>query len=609
MNRPLKIFRWRAVGPLLLFLVLLVVLYFLFAERLARTETESTLSDALGTEVDLASFRIREQDAAVDLGGLAIADPRNPARNLLEAGSITIDLDPVPLAEKKIVIDDLRLAGLRFLTARKTPARPADPNSPAGRLLRETEQWARDKFQFPRLVLGRIDTVKSLVLNPAQLGTVQAATALVGRVDSTRTAFEQSLSELQVKPLVDSSTALVTRLSGTDPKQLGVVGAKNAIAEVQKAIDRIKQTRAQLQGLETSAKASLGSLQQGLQDVDAARQRDYAFAKGLLNLPSFDAPNIGASLFGSQSMDYFQEALYYARIVQRYVPPGLQPWNRPGPKRVRMDGTTVEFPQQKSYPRFLLRKGELDLATGAADANRFQAKLTGITSQPALYGRPATVEAGGRLAGESPVAISLVALSRHFGKSPTDSIVASVRGVTLPPISIPGLPYAVHPGRSVVGFAFSLAGDRLAGAWEISSDSASWHADSTLRQSASPVQSTIWKVVSGLTELRVSAELGGTVEHPTLRVSSNLDDAVAARLKGLVGEELARAEQQARDAVDQLVGSQVAALQDRVTALQAQTFARLPVEAGQLDEVQKKLETELRRLAGSAAGGLRLPKL
>ncbi len=609
MKRPLKIFRWRAVGPLLFFGLVLVVLYLLFADRIARRETEATLSETLGTEVDLASLRIRETDAAVDLGGLQIADPRNPDRNLIEAGTITVDLDPVPLAEKKIVIDELRLSGLRFLTARKTPARPADPDSPAGKLLRETEQWARDKFNFPRLALGRIDSARSLVLNPDQLATVKAAKSLVATVDSTRTAFEQSLADLQVKPLVDSSTALATRLARSDPKQLGVAGVKTAIDDARRAIDRVKQARTKLAALDTTARKSFGLLQQGLQDVDAARQRDYAFAKGLLQLPSFDAPNIGASLFGTPSTDYFQQALYYAQLVRRYVPPGLQPWNRPGPARVRMAGTSVEFPREKTYPRFLLRKGDLDLATGAAGANQFKASFGGITSQPGLYGRPATLAASGRLAGEHPVGVDLALLSRHFGSAPKDSLVAAIQGVSLPAIAFPGLPIAVNPGRSSVSFAFSLAGDRIAGSWEVTSDQATWSADSNRLSAASLVEGTIWKVVSGLTRLHVRADLGGTVSNPTLKVSSNLDEAIAARLRGLVGEELAKGEQRARDAVDSLVGQQVTALRGTVTELQTQALQRLPVEKGQLDEVQKRLETELKRLAGSAAGGLTLPKL
>lgn len=609
MSKKFRIFRWKAVGPLLLFLVLLVVFWIIFADRIARSQAESNLSETLGTEVDIASLTIRESDAAVDIGGLAIADPRNPMKNLFEAGTITFDLDPIPLTEKKIVVDQVKLSGLRFLTARKTAARPADPNSPAGRLLGETRAWAKEKFQFPKLALGRIDSVKSLVLNPEQLGTVQAAKSFLGKVDSTRDAFEQGLASLQIKQLVDSSTALANQLAKTDPKTLGLAGVKTSITSVQKSIDRIKQAKTQLETLEKSAKTSIGTLQQGLADVNAARLKDYAFAKGLLQLPSFDAPDIGSSLFGEESTDYFQQALFYAKVAEKYIPPGLQPWNRPGPKRTRMAGTTVEFPKEKEYPRLLLRQGDVDLATGSNAQNTFKASFANITSQPALIGKPATLVASGRVTGDSPISVDLSALSRHFGSSPKDSLQAKVAGVSLPAIPFPSLPFAVNPGKSSLGLSFSMAGDRIAGAWEITSDQVTWSADSTRLKSASLVESTVWRVISGLNQLQVRAELSGTVSSPSIKVSSNLDDAIAARLRGLVGEELAKGEAKARAAVDQLVDQQVTALQAKVSDLQTQALARLPVEKGQLDGVQKQLDTQLKRLAGSATGGLKLPKL
>jgi uncharacterized protein (TIGR03545 family) len=609
MSRRFKVFRWKAVGPLLLFLVLLVVLWIIFADRIVRAQAESNLSETLGTEVDIASLTIRESEAAVDIGGLAIADPRDPMKNLFEAGVITIDVDPVPLTEKKIVIDQVKLSGLRFLTTRKTPARPADPNSPAGRLLGETRAWAKEKFQFPKLALGRIDSVKSLVLNPQQLGTVKAAQTLLGTVDSTREAFEQGLASLQLKQLVDSSSALASQLAKTDPKSLGLVGVKNAVTSVQKSIDRIKQAKGQLETLEQSAKSSLGVLQNGLAEVNAARLKDYAFARGLLQLPSLDAPDIGASLFGEQSTDYFQQGLYYAKIAQKYLPPGLQPWNRPGPQRTRMAGTTVEFPKEKEYPRFLLRQGDVDLATGNSAENTFKASFANITSQPALLGRPATLSASGRIAGDTPISVDLSALSRHFGTAPKDSMQARVAGVSLPAIPFPGLPFGVNPGKSTLGLSFSMAGDRLAGSWEINSNQVTWKADSTRLQSAGIVESTIWRVISGLNQLQVRAELSGTIDHPSIRIHSNLDDAIAARLRGLVGEEVAKAEAKARAAVDKLVDQQVNALQARVSDLQTQAFARLPVERSRLDGVQQQLDTQLKRLAGSATGGLKLPKL
>ncbi len=606
---PFKLFRWRAIGPLLLFFLLLVVLWVAFADAIARRQAEASFSEMLGTQVDIGRLTIRETEAAVELDRLAIADPRDPNRNLIEAGSVVIDLDPVPLAEKKLVIDRLSLNGLRFLTARKTPARPADPNSPAGRLLSQTSTWAREKFQLPSLVMGRVDSARSLALDPGQLGTVKAAEALAGRVDSTRQAFEESLGQLQIQALVDSSKALVTQLSALDPKKLGVAGVQRTVSSAQQAIDRLQRTESRLKDLEQSAKTSLGALQQGLEEMEAARERDYAFARSLLQLPGLSAPDVSAALFGAPSLSYFETALGYARIVERYVPPGLQPWKRPGPTRTRLDGTTVEFPKTAEYPRFLLKQGDVDLTVGGPVPGTLKATARGITSQPALVGMPATVGIEGVLGPQRQVGVQVAAMARHFGSAPKDSLAAHITGVSLPTIRFPGLPFGVDPGASTLSASFSLAGDRIQGSWEVVSSRATWLADSTRLKSPSLAEGIIWRVISGLTTLRVRADLGGTIEHPTLAIRSNLDEAIASQLRALVGEEVAKAERRAREAVDRLVAQQADAAQARMAGLAAQVTERLPLERSQLDAVQKEVEAAVRRLTRGAAGGLTLPRL
>ena len=607
----MKIIRWKAIVPLLLFLAVLVALYVLFADNFVRRQIESNASETLGSEVDLGFLQIRESDAAVDMGGLQLASPVDPLKNLLEADKIVLDLDPVPLAEKKLVLDQFTLSGMRFNTVRKRPARPAPADSPARKLYGETVQWAQRSFQIPQLTLQKFDTLKNLVLDPSQLGTVKAADALVNRADSLKTAFQTELAALQLKPLLDSSTALANRLAKSDPKKLGVAGAAQTAQQIKTSLDRIKQAKAQVLALQKSGEQSVALLGQGLQEVDLARQRDYDFAKGLLQLPTIDAPNISQALFAQQSVDYFQQALYYAQLAQKYLPPGLRPLNRPGPKRFRMKGTTVDFPKEHEYPKFLLRQGNVDFAvTSGSKTGDLKASFAGFTSQPALYGKPATLDATGHLTlGDSPVGVRLGAVLDHLGAVSKDSLSARLENVPIPDITIPGLPFSVLPGKGAAEFAFAMRGDRLAGRWNIRANDARWTADSGKVKSFSLVENTIWRVVSGLSELRVTAELGGTVTQPTLAVSSNLDDAIANQLRALVGEELAKGEVKARAAVDRLVEAKIGPARARVDQFKSQAAELLGLEKNQLDGLQTQLEAQLKRFTGGVTGGIKLPKI
>ena len=68
----------------------------------------------------------------------------------------------------------------------------------------------------------------------------------------------------------------------------------------------------------------------GVTGLDEARKKDYAFAKSLLKLPTFSAPDIGNAFFGKVSLERFQQALYWAELARHYMPPGLLPrdWRR-----------------------------------------------------------------------------------------------------------------------------------------------------------------------------------------------------------------------------------------------------------------------------------------
>ncbi|HET7468964.1 MAG TPA: TIGR03545 family protein [Gemmatimonadales bacterium] len=603
----LRIFRWKAIGPLLGLLLLLGVLLWLFAEPIARQTTEEASTELLGTEVNVGRLDLLPRQASVDLGALQVADPLEPRRNLLEADRIVLKLNPEALTEKKLVVERLALQGMRFGTPRKRPARPVTGDGFAPRALRAVREWGQ-RFDVPLLQLTPIDTIKALVLNPSQLGTVQAAQGLLARADSTRQALEGGFQGLDVKGTVDSAHALADRLGKTDPRSLGLDGTRQAIQSVQQTLKRLDQARQQVAALDRNVKAGVQLLGSGVQGLDEARRRDYAFARSLLKLPSISSPDIGSAFFGKVSIDRFQQALYWAELARHYMPPGLLPREDPGPKRLRASGSTVRFPKARSWPSFLLQVGQVDFTIDAGLLKgAYAATVQGLTSAPALYGKPMIVSARRDAPGSAIAGLDVGAIVDHRTSTVRDSVAARLRGVQLPAFGIPGLPFRLAPGAGSVNLNFLRRGDQLAGRWAIGSNQVSWALDSA--GARSQLEQVVWRVLSGLKQLDVSAELGGTVTAPKLSVRSNLDDALAERLKAVVGEEVAKAEAMARAKVDSLVNDKVQPVKQRITALQADATKRVGDQQAQLDKVQAELEAQLKRLTASLAPGIKLPKI
>jgi uncharacterized protein (TIGR03545 family) len=405
---------------------------------------------------------------------------------------------------------------------------------------------------------------------------------------------------------VDSARALAERLVNANPAQLGIAGTRDAVLSVRRTLQDIDTLRGRIEGLKRSGEEGINRLKNGIAAVDQARQKDYAFARSLLQLPSFAAPDIGAALFGPVSIERFEKAVYWAELAQRHLPPGLAPQSRPAPKRLRMDGTDVAFPRERAYPSFLLRDGAINVAFSAfGGTHTFEAKASGITSQPALYGRPAMVSSSGRIGGSHPMNLLAGAVIDHTRLPTRDSARARLDGVPLPNFSLPGLPFRVEPGAGSSDLAFSLRGNQVAARWALRTENAIWQVDSTGASKLGTLEGLIWRVLSGLRQLDVTAELKGSLRAPQFSVHSNIDQAIADQVKSLLGEEVQAAEKRVRAEVDKLVAQKVEEVGKQVDLVTTEARTLVTGAEQELNTVKAELESRLKSLTGGLGGVLR----
>jgi hypothetical protein len=170
----------------------------------------------------------------------------------------------------------------------------------------------------------------------------------------------------------------------------------------------------------------------------------------------------------------------------------------------------------------------------------------------------------------------------------------SVGGIRLPAFQVPALPLRLDPGDASTQLGFNLRGDTIHARWGLRSSNVRWARDSALAHSV--VGDLIWRTVSGISNLEVEARISGPLAHPQLAVRSNLDQAIAARLRAVLGEEVAAAERRLRAQVDALVDAKVGPVRARVKELQTQVLDQVAQQRARLDELQRSLEQRLREL-------------
>jgi uncharacterized protein (TIGR03545 family) len=604
-RRP-KIFRWQGILPLLVVGTLAIGGWVVFGDRVARGTLSEAGTKAFGAEFSIADMTIRTFSTTVEMRGVTLADPFDSTRNLVEVGRLSMQLEPRPLLEKKVVVKRLSIADVRTGTRRGTPARAVAGGGFAPRALAEVQRFAQ-QFKVPLLSLTPIDTLKAIALDPTQLKAVQAALSLGRRADSTKSSIEQAYAGLRLQETIDSSAALAARLQGSNVRTLGVDGARTAIADVRRARARVDSARGRVERMVADAKRGVDSLQAGARALDDARREDYEFARGLLKLPSLETPDIGAALFGKVTIDKLQQALYWSTLARKYAPPGLLPRESEGPKRMRRSGSTIHFVTPESYPRFLLRRANISVVgSGESGSGNYGMAASDITSDPAIVKQPTrfAVRRTGR--GGRVDSLRINGSLDHVAARPTEIVNASGTGVQLPPLVVPAIPYKMDPGRGSSELRFVLDGNQLSGRWSVRSSNVSWTLDSARARRLNTIETLVARVLTGVRELELTAEVSGTISEPRLAIRSNLDRQVAERLRSVAGEEIAVAEGKMRAQVDRLVEEKSAPVKARINEIRAESERRVADARARLDEEKRKLEERLKSL-GSGLGLPRLP--
>jgi len=604
----MKRVRLKGLIPLVLFLVAFVVAIWLLLDPLVKWGVEDVGTELVGAKVDLASADVHLFKGSVTLNGLQVTDPAHPMTNLVQAEQIVADVSLAPLLEKKLVLDTVAVRGVRFGTPRKTSGALANPGPNTGAVARAVSDWA-DRMHLPSLSLAGLGQVVNVAaISPDSLTTLRQAKQIAGSADSAKTAWLESLTALNPKPHIDSAAALAERLKGKNIGTLGLAGARDAAQSVKRTIDSLTALDGKLKALQADVTQGVGRLQTGVTDgLAAARRADYAYARSLLKLPAIAAPDIGPALFGRMVTDKIAPLLYWLNLAQKYMPPGLAERLDPGPKRMRASGTDARFPREHDYPTFLLRFGEASLSLGGqgAAAGNYDARVTGVTSAPTLYGKPTTFTVSRTAAAVGPTSVRASGMLDHVRRPLRDSVDVSADGITLPTVQIGAFGATLDLGKGSSQLMLARTGDSLSARWVWHSNDVTWTRQGGSVAGAAggagiaqAAQEMLWNTISGLKDVQVEARLSGPIASPRLAIGTNVADAVSQSLQRQLGDKVKQAEAQVRARVDSLVASQVSAARSAVDSVRSTAQQAVDEQRAKLDQAKKDLESRLKSLVG-----------
>jgi hypothetical protein len=177
-----------------------------------------------------------------------------------------------------------------------------------------------------------------------------------------------------------------------------------------------------------------------------------------------------------------------------------------------------------------------------------------------------------------------------------DSMSVSAAGLPLPSFDIPGLPLRADLGRGSSRLTFARVGDQIRGSWELRTSSVSWTPDAAQGRALNRLEELAVRVITGLDDIELSAAVSGTLQSPSISVRSNLDRILADRVRAVLGEEVARAEAEARGQVDRIIRERAAPIQAEAQRIRGDAEQRITDARARIDETRAELEGRLRSL-------------
>ncbi len=362
----MRMFRWGYIVPRLVLLGLLMVFSEFGVSVLLKYGAEQAGQAATGARVEVGGAKASLLHTSASLSQIAVADPRDPMRNLLEADLLTLDLDSASALRKKAVVKEGELKGIRFGTPRQT----------SGELPQLEAEEASGGFSLPGLVGADatrqwIGSVQDRFTADIQLESVRLAKELrvkwpaeYKQLEARSRQLQQEIKQLtaQVKEARDNPLRNVEFLQSVPIR----------VATLKSELTSIKE---RLTSLPSQVKADR-------QAVLAARQHDEQMLREKLAFGNMDADSLSAYLLGDQVAGPVSELVAWLRWARKLAPSGGEKTKSSG------RGVDVHFAGCRQTPDLLIRS--LKLSGAARLAGRpleFTGELSDITTQPTVLVR------------------------------------------------------------------------------------------------------------------------------------------------------------------------------------------------------------------------------
>ena len=543
--------RWGYIVPRVLLLAGIWAFFAFGFDPSLRMGAVYSAQKAVGAVVEIGAIKTGTSPLSVLASNVRIANHNAPGTNLIEFDSLMLDVSSDGLARRSLIVDEGDLTGLRWGTpradsgllpetpaqeeARKQAATEAVDNSAVGKF--QSDMEARGKALF-----GGLADRANQVIDPNQFESVRMGTELEKTWTDNFNQLEAQANDL--KKEIEDIKRLVQSNEGNKLERLD--GYRKALDESKDALQKIKQLKSEVDTEKQQARTDFAAFNQ-------ARDRDLTKIREQVDLFKADPQQIAEYLLGPELNRRMHEIVDWTKWARSNY---SRVAHDPAPDRMR--GEDIEFVHKSALPKVLIKhlkiagKGEVH-----EQSLEFTGTLTGLTSNPVLYGQPAVLQ----LNAEGPADVDLKVVFDYTNPDvePSHEVFLTYAAGHAPPTKLgddKSLAVTVTAEKLVCKAQLKLVGESLTGTLHFQQEPAVLTAKLAGDQSQlqAHVIQALNDIFAGIKELQGDLQITGKLDDPHLAIQSNIGQQVAGGMNTALAHQL----DQGRDVLAGKLNEQVA---------------------------------------------------
>ena len=540
--------RWKALIIVVPLLLLLGLGYYFFFDHILESGIEGGLEAIVGARVEIDKLHFSITTPSISVQRLQITNPKNTWRNLVETGDMECKLAWEPLFSGKFVIKKIALREFMFDTPRKTDGkinRPPPPGKYGKAQSKLQKAFANIPLFNSSILQGEINQNKEKILAGYQFQTHVDAEAIKTQISKSSAEWNQDLEKLgQAKLKLQNIESQIKSLKSNQLKTIPeATNALNTLAALNQSINDV---RANIDTTRGGLQSQLDAVTREINKLAAMANQDYEALLKLAKIPDFKNINFTEILLGKSLVDQSGQIIDLVDKIQAFLPP---PAKNPPKKQHPRGGQDIIFPGRRTYPNFLIEYIGISARKNGLPQNGgfyAQGAVTGITSDPPIYGAPLRINLSGNAPGNFYLALR--GNMDHITEQIDDNFSLEVANLAIPDLAIGQqsfLPKSISVGNTAIRSNLEITSGEFTLDLAIDGKNLIWNYGTGQPAAASGtigelLESVVRETLSRMDQVTISYRLTGRDQQLAVSITSNLDKLFNERLNQVINEKFAQ---------------------------------------------------------------------